>query len=153
MWSDKYVEGVDGDGIPFHDHGRDWNGVDCYGLIYLVYKEELKVELPTYTEVYSDARDREDVVAALNKTRIMDTGFARVHLPTMFDCLLLSIAGGYAHCGVMVNEREFLHITEGIRVCVENSQSPAWKPNIVGFYRHRTARDNLRRGLAQPLLV
>ena len=42
MWFEDYV------GIPFVDLGRDRSGIDCYGLIRLLYSERLSVEMPDY---------------------------------------------------------------------------------------------------------
>lgn len=38
----KYV------GIPWKHLGRTWEGIDCYGLAQLIYKEELGITLPDY---------------------------------------------------------------------------------------------------------
>src|SRR5262245_60853565 len=48
-WQQKYV------GLPFKDFGRDFGGVDCWGLVRLVLARECGVAVPTYGEI--SARD------------------------------------------------------------------------------------------------
>jgi len=36
--------------IPYKSKGRDFSGVDCYGLLLLIFKEEKNIILPDYTE-------------------------------------------------------------------------------------------------------
>jgi len=43
-WSEKYI------GLPYRLGGRDWNGVDCWGLLYLYFKEERGILLPELSE-------------------------------------------------------------------------------------------------------
>lgn len=37
IWSDRFI------GIPFEDHGRARAGCDCWGLVCLIYQEELAI--------------------------------------------------------------------------------------------------------------
>ncbi len=39
--------------VPFKEKGRDYEGVDCYGIAYLGFKEVFNIQLPTYTDDYS----------------------------------------------------------------------------------------------------
>lgn len=41
-WVQRYV------GIPYRPCGRDHYGIDCYGLVCLVYREVLGIELPDW---------------------------------------------------------------------------------------------------------
>ena len=47
MWTDDYI------GIPFLPDGRDRDGLDCYGLVCLVYRDRLGVDLPGIRGIYS----------------------------------------------------------------------------------------------------
>lgn len=48
-------------GIPFQDKGCGFEGCDCYGLVRLVYREELGIELPCLGDAYSTAYARGEV--------------------------------------------------------------------------------------------
>jgi len=39
---DKYI------GVPFEDRGESLNGADCYGIIRLIYRNELAIEIPSF---------------------------------------------------------------------------------------------------------
>ena len=42
--------------IPFKSGCRGFDGCDCGGLVWLIYKNELNIELPNWTELYSGTR-------------------------------------------------------------------------------------------------
>jgi len=43
-------------GVPFVDRGITKDGADCYGLIRLVYKEELGIDIPEFNSSCSDVK-------------------------------------------------------------------------------------------------
>ena len=50
-WAARYI------GIPFRDRGRTREqGLDCWGLVRLVYEETFNVSLPSFTSCYEDVR-------------------------------------------------------------------------------------------------
>jgi cell wall-associated NlpC family hydrolase len=51
MWTDEYL------GLPWWEGGGDRNGVSCWGLAALVYRERCGTDLPAYSE-RMDAAER-----------------------------------------------------------------------------------------------
>ena len=64
-WSAAYV------GLPWAEKGRDRAGLDCWGLVRLVYANALLIELPSYTEAYASVAERGEIGA------LMSTGSER----------------------------------------------------------------------------
>jgi len=54
-WIADYV------GLPFKAHGRERNGVDCWGLVRLVLAERFRLALPSYAGGYAGVEDAEDI--------------------------------------------------------------------------------------------
>lgn len=47
FWVGRYI------GLPFREHGRDIKGIDCWGLVRLVYLEQFSTCLPSLTQSYA----------------------------------------------------------------------------------------------------
>ena len=54
---EKYV------GISYNVNGRDMQSVDCYGLVYLIYKNELGIDLTSFAEDDIDANSTQELIA------------------------------------------------------------------------------------------
>ena len=65
-WVEKYV------GIPFVSGGRDKTGLDCYGLVRLVLRDEYGYNLPVFNGDYTNA----DNVLVFNWDSVGKTGTA-----------------------------------------------------------------------------
>src|SRR5262249_15997138 len=48
-------------GLPFRSLGRDRDGLDCWGLVHLVYREVFRLEVPAYSEDYVTAYDCREI--------------------------------------------------------------------------------------------
>jgi hypothetical protein len=123
---DRYI------GLPYKENGRDETGIDCWGLARLFYKQELGIELPSYTELYSGSYDPK-VVAAINYYK--DT-WTKVENPQPGDLCLFSIMGEPSHVGVYIDNGSFLHSRDGKDSVVENINNPRWFNRLQGFYRY-----------------
>lgn len=126
-WCANYI------GLPFKSLGRTRAGLDCWGLVYLVYREAFGVEVPRYGE-YADAYDIEEV-GALVRGEIV-TRWREAAPEQLGDVILLRVRGQPCHVGVVVARGKFLHAFEGTRSCVERYDGLKWRRRIMGFYRY-----------------
>jgi hypothetical protein len=121
-------------GLPYKDNGRDVHGVDCWGLARLFYKQELGIELPDYSELYTGSHDPQ-VSQAIDAHK--DT-WELVIEGAPGDLCLFNIYGEPAHVGVYLGSRKFLHAREGSDSVVESLDSTQWSKRFVGFYKYTT---------------
>ena len=139
-WSAKYV------GIPWATKGSDPSqGLDCWNLIRHVYREELAIELPSYSREYQSNEHHAEVEAAVaahrGEWREIEEGCVRE-----FDAVLFWARkrNDSQHCGVMVSTREVLTV-EGPSdsyICHLDTDPVGrlWRLRLMGFYRHPEAR-------------
>ncbi len=120
-------------GIPFQEHGRDFDGCDCWGLVRLVYQCELGIKLPDFSERYERCRKDENVPIIIGEET---SRWDRVHDVAPFDVLLFLDAGRPGHVGLALDRRRMLHTTVGVDVCIEDFTSGLWRDKLAGTYRH-----------------
>ena len=126
MWQNKYV------GIPYKEKGRDLNGIDCWGLLRLVYSEEFNIDLPSFVSEYieNDAASIQELVAQCKE------GWELVDAPVPGCLVLFRVLGTESHVGVAVSDTQFLHARQGQDSAVESFDSRAWANRIVGYYKY-----------------
>lgn len=126
MWSNKYI------GIPYLDNGRDTAGTDCWGLVRLIYKEELDIDLPSFYSDYTIS-DTDRIAELLNQYR---EGWEQLSLPEEKCVVLFQIMGKVSHIGIMINEKQFIHNRRNQAASVESLDSVKWKNRVVGFFKY-----------------
>lgn len=125
-------------GLPFSARGRDRSGVDCWGLVCLVFAGCRGIELPGYDDRYTSLSNAELADRAL----IIEeeaSRWQRVLSPfdvERYDCALFSRHGRPAHIGVVVRHGVMLHIEQGATSVVESYLDPKWQPRFIGHYRY-----------------
>lgn len=134
-------------GLPYASNGRTESGVDCWGLACLFYRDELGIELPSYSELYSTASDPE-VVTAINTHR---DNWLLVTEAVPGDLCLFNIYGEPAHVGVYVGDNKFLHAREGRDSVIESLSSSQWSKRFQGFYTYSRQAQVLVAGSPHPL--
>jgi cell wall-associated NlpC family hydrolase len=124
-------------GIPFRDHGRDFTGCDCYGLVRLALLNEFGVALPLLIDEYEDPNNHDQVGAAVSLWRPLLTG-DRLGAPEAAAIAVILVSGHPAHVGLCIDDRMILH-SRGHRTgsLLHRIDDPFFKGRIEGYYRVR----------------
>ena len=128
MWTDNYI------GLPFIPDGRDRTGIDCWGLVCLVYKEQLGIELPLYKGIFIN-QSLDSLKKAARTYQIGKEAWQLVSTPNPYDVIMLRTGKYIWHVGVVVDKRSMLHILSGINSMVEDYTGMLWKDRVEE-YRH-----------------
>lgn len=115
------------------DGGRDWAGVDCWGLVRLVYKHERGIDLPTYGDIPAS-----QLIAIAYKVK-EETAKEPWHpaiQPQALDMAVMYSRHAPIHVGVMVDDTFVLHIEKGINAVLINKNHPTVFFRSIGFFRH-----------------
>lgn len=123
-------------GIPFAEHGRDRTGLDCWGLLRLVYAERFGLVLPSYAEGYATVQDGEAmaglIAGELGPWRDVPPGEARLG-----DGVLMTLGGEPRHVGIVAGAGRVLHTERATGSLIEPSTSPRLRRRILGYFRHQ----------------
>lgn len=134
-WTKEYI------GIPFKEKGRDLdNGVDCWGLVRVVWQKEYNIDVPSYTTEYDDISRRDMIETAIWDG--IDDEWEEVDDPVEGDGIVLQLMGKPVHIGVVLDDRKFLHIFKGINSVIADYTGMRWNQRIEGFYRHESVINN-----------
>jgi probable lipoprotein NlpC len=132
-WASDYV------GLPFKDGGRDRAGLDCWGLVALVYAERLGIRLPDFAEV--KAMDGRAVARTIVSQ--IDSGKWLPVIPGLVQEYDVVVMRGHVerigvprHVGVVAPHGTVLHIEDGIDAVAPRLTSHSVKDRICGIYRH-----------------
>jgi cell wall-associated NlpC family hydrolase len=127
---DQYV------GIPWAEKGRNEWGADCYGLIRLIYRNELGIELPAYTDAYLTTIDRKAVAEAIHGN--WDSRWREVPPEAVepLDGVLMREGGHPTHMGLVVKPGVLIHMVRDKDSVIERYETGSLRHRIVGFYRY-----------------
>lgn len=127
-WYDKYQR------IKFVDKGHGFDGCNCWGLVHLVYKTELGIELPTYENLYTDSKDRDSISALITDEK---SKWFEPDKPKEFDVMLWNVGGMPFHVGLFLRKGFMLHCWQDVDVAIERFPSVKWpEKRILGFARY-----------------
>ncbi len=125
--------------IPFKDLGRNFEGVDCYGLIALIYEKEKDILIPDYTELLygqdrCDIKTKQDhILESIGISWVKTEGKLKP-----FDVLIFNkgcTSKIAAHVGLYVSNGKFIHVLEDFPSSLERFDNPFWKSKFYGAMR------------------
>lgn len=141
MQLEKYI------GLKYKEKGRDFDGLDCWGLVRLVYKNEFKIDLPSFSSEYTqtDVSRIEELIAQYKE------GWESIEQPEEGSIVLFRVLGSESHVGIVVNSEQFLHVRENQDSAIENFSSPFWKKRIVGYFKYSENKSVILNAVPNPL--
>ncbi|WP_247405425.1 MULTISPECIES: NlpC/P60 family protein [unclassified Bradyrhizobium] len=131
LWSRDYV------GLPHARGGRSSAGADCYGLLWLIYRDVLGIDLASYAGETLDAVEKEEIAdliaggCATSPWQQVAFGAERV-----FDMAVFRRGKLASHVAVVTAPGRMLHIVDVGESHVVSFTSGSWHNRLAGLYRH-----------------
>ncbi|QJR20646.1 phage tail protein [Pelagibacterium halotolerans] len=133
-WSASYI------GLPYADLGRSRDGLDCWGLVWLVYAEMLGIDLPSYADGYGSTEERREIAGLIDGAKgdwrkVGD----KEDITAARDFDLITVRRGTleSHIGIVVAPCRMLHVTSDKPACIEAYSGGPYANRVTGIWRHR----------------
>jgi len=120
--------------IPYKHNGDTFDGCDCYGLIALIYREELGITIQPFKMYESYRAVDEDVFVDHAQDE-----FAPVNEDALqpYDAILLYTDRKFpTHVGMYIGQGRFIHTRMRSKRPVVERLS-VWRDRVYAFYRHK----------------
>ena len=121
-------------GLPFRDKGRDYEGIDCWGLVYLVYRDIYGISLPLY-QGYESAHKSRQVMRIIEEGKSDWTEIPKKEAK-LGDVALFRLKSIPSHVGVFIDNHRFVHCTKKADCAIEKFNRLIWKNRLVGIFRY-----------------
>lgn len=120
-------------GIPFLLWGRTRAGIDCYGLVRLIFFDHRGIDLPSFAFDYSEKRKSIGSVISEKSTSFP---FAiSEEKKQAWDILVMRENGLPTHCALMLTDRDAIHIERGRGVEIFDIAHPMFRNRIAFVVR------------------
>lgn len=129
-WSDAYI------GLPFVPHGRGRAGCYCWGLVVLVHREQLGIELPHYLG-YGSVDEHAEIAALIAGAEASPFWQPVTGTPAPFDVALIRRGRWDSHLGLIVRPGLMLHMEGEDCAKLVRLDSGRWGARLRGVFRFR----------------
>jgi len=133
-------------GLPYKNKGRNFNGVDCYGIVYLIYKEEKNINLPDFSDInycstwFKDNKNKENHILD-NLYRVWNISNSIDKPYNSFDVMLFYSSPTKEvvnHCGLYIGDNKFISIQEqGAATSAISRFSGYWESKLYKAIRYK----------------
>jgi cell wall-associated NlpC family hydrolase len=136
-WSNVYIS------LPWRARGADRRGVDCYGLLRLVYRERLGLELVSYADRYVTADERVEIAAIIAEAcEIGDWRRIAPGTERCFDVALFRFHGVESHLAIVTRPGVALHVDTHNGAHLIRYREQPWSFRLTGFCRHASMKES-----------
>ncbi|MFW5855734.1 MAG: C40 family peptidase [Bacillota bacterium] len=120
-------------GIPYELNGRDENGLDCWGLVYMFFKQ-LGIKLPEDDGGFVDENwYKKDPDRYKRGLSTLGREVGDCHNLKVLDIPYFTLYREVVtHSGVMVNDEEFIHVLNGRKVEFASMKKRLWRRKYAG---------------------
>ena len=124
-------------GIPYIEHGRDYSGADCWGIVFLFYRDVLRHPIPSYVaEMQARAFHRSDIGALIEDERAEH--WIQVSEPKHGDVALMRTGREESHVGIYLDRARILHSEGEPGSCIVRADDMRIRSRLVGYFRRRS---------------
>ena len=121
--------------IQYRDKARSETEGDCWQLVWLIYRDELGIRLPTHDTVSLHTTDI-DALSDYIDTRLSDD-FEPVDAVQAYDLIVLYQGIHPTHIACAVDDTDMIHLLAGRNVAIEPIFGRRWGNRIYRIYRHK----------------
>lgn len=130
QWVNDYIK------TPFVDHGRSEEGCDCWGLVRLIYKKELSIELPSLLD-YKDTKDRVTISALVDSEKCIKWCEIDHGKEKTFDVVVFKMLNVPTHVGLVYSKGSMIHCEKGKGTYLTDyNREHNWKKRLYGIFRY-----------------
>ncbi|MET3611736.1 cell wall-associated NlpC family hydrolase [Rhizobium aquaticum] len=123
-------------GIPYIAHGRDYSGADCWGIVFLFYRDVLGLQIPAYSaEMKARAFHHREIGALIEAERAAH--WIEISEPANGDVALMRSGRDESHVGIFVAGGMILHSEGEPGSCLVRADDMRVRSRLVGYFRVR----------------
>ncbi|MFW5980614.1 MAG: C40 family peptidase [Halanaerobiaceae bacterium] len=124
------------EGIPYEHNGRNYEGVDCWGVVYLFF-EELGIHLPVDDGKFiSDKWYKEKPQRYLNSLKKLGKEVGHYKNLYPLDIPYFNLYRNViTHTSVMLDDRHFVHVLIDKEVTIDSMERRFWRKKYKGARR------------------